>query len=170
VTNRTLRSLLQIGFTALLLGVLYLVRERSAQGPSGGPEGSTRPASAPPASSSAPDTARVAAAADGAVAEVFHARRSNLEVVAGGRVVRVLPDDRAGARHERFIVRIRDVSVLVAHNLDLAPRVPVSEGDSVELRGEYEWNPKGGVIHWTHRDPDGRHQSGWIRHRGRLYQ
>ena len=89
---------------------------------------------------------------------------------AGGRVIRVLPDDREGARHERFVVLIQGISVLVAHNLDLAPRVPVSEGDSVDLRGEYEWNPKGGVIHWTHRDPDGRHGAGWIRHQGRLYQ
>ena len=104
------------------------------------------------------------------VEEAFRMRRSNVEVEAGGRVSRVLPDDREGARHERFILRIGTVSVLVAHNLDLAPRVPVSPGDSVELRGEYEWNAKGGVIHWTHRDPDGRHEAGWIRLRGRLYQ
>jgi hypothetical protein len=84
--------------------------------------------------------------------------------------VRLLPDDREGARHERFLVRIEGVSVLVAHNLDRAPRVPLEAGDSVQLRGEYEWNEKGGVIHWTHRDPDGRHDAGWIRHEGRLYQ
>ena len=97
-------------------------------------------------------------------------RRSNVEVEAAGRVVRLLPDDREGTRHERFIVRIGEVSVLVAHNLDLAPRVPVAQGDSVDLRGEYEWSAKGGVIHWTHRDPDGRHEAGWIRHHGQLYR
>ena len=82
----------------------------------------------------------------------------------------MLPDDREGARHERFVVRIQGISGLATHNLDRAPRVPVSEGDSVDLRGEYEWNPKGGVIHWTRRDPDDHHRAGWIRHQGRLYQ
>jgi Protein of unknown function (DUF3465) len=86
-------------------------------------------------------------------------------------VVRVLPDDRSGARHERFVVRADDgTSVLVAHNLELAPRAPVAVGDSVELHGEYEWSPQGGVVHWTHHDPAGRHEAGWIRVRGRLYQ
>ncbi len=86
-------------------------------------------------------------------------------------VLRVLSDDREASRHERFIVRVDGgVTVLVAHNIDLAPRVPVAAGDSVVLSGEYEWNPKGGVVHWTHHDPDGRHPGGWIRHEGRLYQ
>jgi hypothetical protein len=101
--------------------------------------------------------------------DLFRAQRSGVEIEAAGRVVRLLTDDRDGARHERFLVRIEGVSVLVAHNLDLAPRVPLAAGDSVQLRGEYEWNAKGGVIHWTHRDPDGRHDAGWIRHEGRLY-
>jgi hypothetical protein len=85
-------------------------------------------------------------------------------------VARRLPDDLEGAKHQRFILRVGDQTVLVAHNIDLAPRVPVSEGDTVQLRGEYEWNQLGGVIHWTHRDPSGRHPAGWIRIRGRLYQ
>ena len=85
--------------------------------------------------------------------------------------MRLLPDDREGSRHERFIVRVEGgVTVLVAHNIDLAPRVPVAVGDSVELRGEYEWNDQGGVINWTHRDPDGRRAAGWIRVGGRTYQ
>lgn len=83
----------------------------------------------------------------------------------------MLADDRDGSRHQRFLVSVADqVSVLVAHNVELAPRVPLAPGDSVELRGEYEWNNRGGVMHWTHRDPDGRHEAGWIRHDGRLYQ
>ena len=86
-------------------------------------------------------------------------------------MTRVLSDDREGSRHQRFIVRIEGrVSVLVAHNIDLAPRVPVAPGDSVELRGEYEWTARGGVLHWTHHDPAGRHAAGWIRHGGRVYE
>ena len=166
MTNKGLRSLLQVGFTALLLVVLYLVRTHPRPAPSGAPDAPTSAAPhAPPPIPPARETTEAAT-----VVEAFRAHRSNVEVEAGGRVARVLPDDREGARHERFIVRVGDVSVLVVHNLDLAPRVPVAQGDSVELRGEYEWTPKGGVIHWTHRDPDGRHQAGWIRHQGRLYQ
>lgn len=105
-----------------------------------------------------------------AVLEAFNARRSGVEVEATGVVARRLADDRKGLPHERFILRVGDLTVLVAHNTELAPAVPVAVGDTVEVRGEYEWNQLGGVIHWTHRDPDGRHAPGWIRLRGRLYQ
>jgi hypothetical protein len=110
-------------------------------------------------------------ATTGQVAEAFQARQSGVPVEAAGRVERLLSDDREGSRHQRFIVRIDgSQTVLVAHNIDLAPRVPLTVGDSVALRGEYEWNAQGGVIHWTHRDPDGRRPGGWIRHGDRLYR
>jgi hypothetical protein len=163
VTNRNRRSLLQLGVTVLLLVGLYLARSRSVPAP-GAPDA----ASGPPASGTAPALPHPGTAPS--LAHLFQSRRSGVEIEAVGRVVRLLPDDREGARHERFLVRIEGVSVLVAHNLDLAPRVPLETGDSIQLRGEYEWNAKGGVIHWTHRDPDGRHDAGWIRHEGRLYQ
>lgn len=109
--------------------------------------------------------------ATGQVAEAFQARQSGVPVDAAGRVERLLSDDLEGSRHQRFIVRIDGArTVLVAHNIDLAPRVPLTVGDSVALRGEYEWNAQGGVIHWTHRDPDGRRPGGWIRHGDRLYR
>ena len=89
-----------------------------------------------------------------------------------GTVTRVLPDDTKGSRHQRFLVRLSTGrTVLIAHNIDLAPRVQgVSEGDTVSFSGEFEDNDKGGVVHWTHHDPSGRHVAGWIRHRGQVYQ
>lgn len=98
--------------------------------------------------------------------------RSGQQVRGGGKVVRVLPDDNDGSRHQRFIVRLSSGrTLLIAHNIDLAPRVPsIRVGDTVSFNGEYEWNDKGGVIHWTHRDPQNRHQAGWIEHKGKRYQ
>jgi len=88
-----------------------------------------------------------------------------------GTVARILPDDRAGSRHQRLLVRIDGgPTVLVAHNIDLAPRADVRTGDRIALRGEYIWNPKGGIVHWTHRDPDGHHRDGWIEAEGRRVQ
>ncbi len=109
--------------------------------------------------------------AAGQVTEAFQGRQSDVVVETAGRVERVLADDRDGSRHQRFVVRVDgQMTVLVAHNIDLAPRVPVVVGDSVELRGEYEWNAQGGVIHWTHHDPNGRRPGGWIRFGERVYR
>jgi hypothetical protein len=53
----------------------------------------------------------------------------------------------------------------------VAPRIGgLKVGDSVEFFGEYESNDKGGVIHWTHHDPNGSHVEGWLKHGGRTYQ
>jgi hypothetical protein len=102
----------------------------------------------------------------------FQNRTSDLQVEGRGEVIRLLEDDNKGSRHQRFILRLETgQTILVAHNIDLAPRiVSLDEGDLVSFYGEYEWNSKGGVIHWTHDDPDHRHVAGWLKHQGRTYQ
>ena len=109
---------------------------------------------------------------DAVLAAAFERRQSDLQVQGRGTVVKVLSDDNDGSRHQRFILRLGSgQTLLVAHNIDLAPRVAsLKAGDSVEFYGEYEWNPKGGVIHWTHHDPQGVHVSGWLKHQGRTYR
>ncbi len=87
-----------------------------------------------------------------------------------GYVSRIIPDDHHGARHQRFIVEVRGgQSLLIAHNMDIAKRVPVGVGDRVGFRGIYEYNDLGGVVHWTHRDPHGGEDHGWIRFRKQDY-
>ena len=112
------------------------------------------------------------AAGDQAIASAFAAQRSGVQVASDGVVERVLPDDNAGSRHQRFILRLdAGHNVLVAHNIDRAPRLRALEaGDRVAFFGEYAWNAKGGVIHWTHHDPNGRHIAGWLSHNDQRVQ
>ena len=102
----------------------------------------------------------------------FENHADGVQVEGQGTVVKVLRDDNEGSRHQRFIIRVDDGNtLLIAHNIDLAPRVsPLSEGDTVSFSGEYAWNSKGGVVHWTHHDPKGLHAAGWIRHDGQVFQ
>jgi hypothetical protein len=102
-------------------------------------------------------------AGDDAVQQAYADHRSGQWFETSGRVSRVLSDDNEGARHQKFILELDDGhTVMVAHNIDLAERVPVRKGTALAVRGKYEWNDRGGVIHWTHHDPDGRIQGGWI--------
>lgn len=98
--------------------------------------------------------------------------RDGQQLRGAGTVLRILPDDNDGSRHQRFILRLDSGrTLLIAHNIDLAPRIGgIREGDTVEFYGEFAINDRGGVIHWTHHDPQGRHPDGWLRHRGRTYQ
>jgi hypothetical protein len=104
--------------------------------------------------------------------QAYNNRQSNLQVQGEGVVLKLLPDDNKGARHQRFILRLSSgQTLLIAHNIDLASRIDgLGGGDKVAFYGEYEWNAKGGVIHWTHHDPGGRHIGGWLKHDGKTYQ
>ena len=106
------------------------------------------------------------------IGQAYAERQSDIQVQDEGVVVRVLADDTQGSRHQRFILELASGQrLLIAHNIDLAPRIPgLKSGDRVAFYGEYEWNKKGGVVHWTHHDPGGRHIDGWLRRDKRTYQ
>ena len=97
---------------------------------------------------------------------------SGSQFLGSGKVTRILSDDNVGSRHQRFILKLpSNQTVLIAHNIDIAPRVPsLRVGDTVSFSGVYERNSKGGVVHWTHRDPKGHHEAGWLQRSGRTYQ
>lgn len=106
------------------------------------------------------------------IAALVAEKRSNEILTLRATVKKVLADDREGSPHQRFLLALPSgATVLVAHNIELAPRVDkLAAGDTVTVHGEYEWNERGGVIHWTHHDPAGRHEGGWIEHAGRRYE
>ena len=87
-----------------------------------------------------------------------------IQVSGFGMVYKILTDDLKGDKHQRFILQITpDLTVLVAHNIDLSHRVsPLKVGDLIHFYGQYEWNAEGGVVHWTHHDPNGKHKNGWL--------
>ena len=109
---------------------------------------------------------------DAALAAAFRDRMDDLQVRGSGTVARLLADDDEGSRHQRFIVRLDSgQTLLVAHNIDVAPRVEGLEvGDEIAFSGVYEWSAEGGTIHWTHGDPDGDHSPGWLRHDATTYE
>ena len=109
---------------------------------------------------------------DSPIGRAFKNRTSNVQVEGEGVVTRILADDNSGSRHQRFIVRLKSgQTVLIAHNIDIAPRVAgLQEADSVRFYGQYVWNEKGGMVHWTHHDPEGKRVAGWLKHKGRTYQ
>jgi hypothetical protein len=98
-------------------------------------------------------------------------RRRKVEITVGAYVKKVLPDDNRGLPHERFLIGLNnDSTVLVAHDTAMAPRIPLNAGDYVVIHGEYIWNEKGGVLHWTHHTDTARHEGGWIDFAGKRYQ
>ncbi|EOG7737091.1 DUF3465 domain-containing protein, partial [Vibrio cholerae] len=109
---------------------------------------------------------------DAVLQQAYLSQQSDLQVQGFGQVSKVLPDDNDGSRHQKFILKLNSgQTLLVAHNIDLAPRIPnLKVGDSVEFYGEYEWNKKGGVLHWTHKDPQNRHAHGWLKHNWQVYE
>jgi len=131
-------------------------------------------AAAPPRDTPSPRAAKpaarplatpVPAAGDRSLDRAIAAHARDAQVTGSGTVARLLRDDNEGSRHQRFLVDVGDGrTVLIAHNIELAARVePLRVGDRVEFAGEFEWNDRGGVVHWTHPDPRGRHRAGYVR-------
>ena len=113
---------------------------------------------------------------NGAVYEAWRSQRSHLEVTADGSIARVLGTRRGPSGvHEGFLLHLggsagRGLTVRVESNVDLTGPIPLRAGQAATVRGEYVYDPRGGLIHYTHLDPRGRHAAGYVRVDGRIYQ
>lgn len=109
---------------------------------------------------------------DEKIQQAFQEQRSNIQVQSCGLIKAILRDDNNGSRHQKIILELSTgQTVLVAHNIDLAPRIEnLKQDEIVEFNGEYEYSPQGGVIHWTHHDPQNKHVHGWLKYKGQIYQ
>ena len=119
-----------------------------------------------------PSAAQQSATDGSALADAYKNRKSDVQVSGTGVVIKNLADDTVGSKHQKFILKLpTGKTVLVSHNIDLAPRInSLRKGDTVSFYGEYEWNARGGVVHWTHHDPRGKHVGGWLKHNGVTYE
>ena len=90
---------------------------------------------------------------------------NRIQVRGEGVVTSILNDDTVGRQHQRFILELAlHKTLLVLNNIDISPRLePLNIGDRVEFYGEYVWNRHGGLIHWTHEDPHGKRDDGYVR-------
>jgi hypothetical protein len=112
---------------------------------------------------------------DGGIPALFKNKISDRIVQASGTIVKILPDDLdtsdGSEMHQKFLVELSDrdrTTIKVCHNLKFG-RAPVREGEVISFRGEYEFTDFGGTVHWTHHDPRGIHDDGWIEYDGQRY-
>ncbi len=105
------------------------------------------------------------------IADANEKQTSGWWLTAEVRVIALLKDDLKGSKHQKFLIElVKGTTLLVSHNIDLAPRVPIDKGEMIAVCGRYEWNHRGGVVHWTHHDPRGKKEGGWIYSRGQYYK
>jgi len=100
--------------------------------------------------------------------KLYKSKTSGVFVVFDAEVINILSDDNDGSRHQRLILKSNNMTVLLAHNIDEAPRVPVKMNDTIRVKGQYEWNDKGGVIHWTHKKDNNPY--GWVMFNNKKYE
>ena len=103
--------------------------------------------------------------------KIIESKQSGKIITINTQVLKVLSDDVQGDKHQRLILKVlnSNITLLLAHNIDIAPRVPVIKGDIILVHGQYEWNEKGGIIHWTHRDIKNKHPNGWVDYKNKRY-
>lgn len=99
-------------------------------------------------------------------------KKKALRFVEGGgmQVVRLLPDDNSGRRHQKWIVKLSNgTEMLAVYNVDMCPQVPVKVGDVVSMGGELVQTKQGPLLHWLHHDPKNKRPDGYVYLAGKFY-
>ena len=180
--DSTKRSLARIGASLLMLGIskCFGSGTRKTKKAERSTTGSTRSRPSkripkPRASRAEKQTTRGLAQSQADLVKLASMRQSGAMVRFDARVIKILGDDLEGDRHQRFLIAVDYTpspigTVLIAHNIDLAPRVPIHRGAILRFFGQYEWNDRGGLLHWTHHDPSNWREGGWIEYGGKRYE
>ena len=93
-------------------------------------------------------------------------------LVKNAQVIKLLPDDKNGPLHQRWIMEIENgLTITVFYNVDIAERVPIDVGSYVDVAGELEYGDrwKDPIMHWTHDDPQGQRKAGYVILNGTTY-
>ena len=110
---------------------------------------------------------------DVALCQAIASRASGAEVIADGTVAQLLgtATGPSGA-HEGFILRLRSgcaATLRVETNVAFTGPIPLHPGERVVVKGEYDHDPDGDVIHFTHSELHGRHPGGYVEAGGVYY-
>lgn len=100
--------------------------------------------------------------------EAFYSNGTRPQVFVEGKVVQLLPEDKKGRPHQKYIINFEGLKVTIVSNLEFG-RVPLKIGDLVQVCGEFLKVGKDGMVHWTHFDPHGGHPDGFTIHDKKLY-
>ncbi len=104
----------------------------------------------------------------------YASQNSGGEVLVSGHVVALLGsrEGRSG-EHEGYLLKLDgscDLLLKVETNTSITGPIPFARNEPVIIKGVYVYDPLGGLIHWTHHDPSGRHMNGYVIAGGKSYR
>ena len=110
---------------------------------------------------------------DAALCRAIAARASGAEVIADGSVAGLLRTAVGeSGPHEGFLLRLRSgcrATLRIETNIAFTGPIPLRVGEQIVVKGEYDHDPDGDVIHFTHRELRGRHPGGYVEIDGTYY-
>lgn len=101
---------------------------------------------------------------------LFIRHESGQWITVAGRFDRRYPDANGRLTHQRFVMSCANgLHLLVVNDVSIGMRVPFVRLARVVVRGQYEWDSQGGLLHFTHRSDSGG-VGGWILVKSHIYQ